>query len=943
MTKRKSIIAIISALLLIVAVGAACMLSLGAKRASALTANDLLSGSSVSIQQNAALPGYMEKIWWNGKEYDSSELTAVRIETDGSATSATVNYGRVIDLSDCDENSRIFDFIIAPASGREFNGDVASVTTADYDFRMLQVTLTDIYDESNYITFDFERRQDFYYYSSIRVSAPGMTSGGWVESSQAMRQSPFGTPLTSSFTGCPANANGQYAVISTFFDYAERAVYAQPYGSLEKTTVRDLDSEEHLLPGESTLWNGFTTGEVRLSFSFQTINPSAKAAIYLFTLNGQDLTGEEIVDTTAPVVKTADENLADGVPEGEVSRPYKIFNATAYDALDGKLDASQIAVNVLKPDRETSAPIDSDGYFTPDEAGIYTIVWSISDSSGNPGEYRLPVTVRGKLADLQITVENNDLQETYSVGETVNIPQNLTIRGGSGAYKTSISVIDGASGETLPLTGGTIVFTQQGYYTVSYRAEDYIGNVTMQKYFILAEGRSQPYVEEPSMPTAVLAGKQFVFPEFSAIDYNSYAGKPVSANKYYEVTADDWKTTSVYKEGDAFTPSAGTYRYRVCAENIADPSQSYTGEEGSFTAAEAESIGAYLYDPAGNVQADYTASADYPRYIAQEDVTLEFLNRLSAESFYLTFNVPLELSGYGMIELLVRDYANASQSVTIGISRGDSQCGVYLNGERVLSLNSPFTGTTFEVYFSNGYAYINATLLGGLGENMFSSGLVYLSVSVKEVSGTAGFELRRINNQTYLGLFDEGENFDLTAPVVVPSEDIELIKYVGDSIVIPSAKAYDVLDPVSTISLRVMRNEEQIYQQNDAEGTVIFAELPGEYMIVYTASDSSGNTASATYTVKVINRAAPSINVQGNLPAQTSAGSTVKIPQATASDFAGNALEVFVYVIDADNYMRQAADSFVAEKAGTYIVRYYCYDAYGCYTIRDYAVTVIGG
>ena len=525
----------------------------------------------------------------------------------------------------------------------------------------------------------------------------------------------------------------------------------------------------------------------------------------------------------------------------------------------------------------------------------------------------------------------------------MHIPQNLTIRGGSGAYKTSISVIDCASDEPLPLTDGTIVFTQQGYYIVAYRAEDYIGNVTMQKYFILAEGRSQPYVEEPSMPTAVLAGKQFVFPEFSAIDYNSYAGKPVSANKFYEVTADDWKTTSVYKEGDAFTPSAGTYRYRVCAENIADPSQSYTGEEGSFTAAEAESIGEYLYDPAGKVKADYTASADYPRYIATEDATLEFLNRLSAESFYLTFNVPSELSGYGMIELLVRDYANASQSVTIGISRGDSQCGVYLNGERVLSLNSPFTGTTFEVYFSNGYAYINATLLGGLGENMFSSGLVYLSVSMKDVSGTAGFELRRINNQTYLGLFDEGENFDLTAPVVVPSEDIELIKYVGDSIVIPSAKAYDVLDPVSTISLRVMRNEEQIYQQNDAEGTVIFADLPGEYMIVYTASDSSGNTASATYTVKVINRASPAINVQGNLPAQTSVGSTVKIPQATASDFAGNALEVFVYVIDADNYMRQAVDSFVAEKAGTYVVRYYCYDAYGCYTIRDYTIAVIGG
>ena len=941
MTKKRSVAITAAALTFVLAAGAAGLLMPEKKEASALTANDLLSGSSVTIQQNAALPAYMEKIWWNGQEYASGDLTAVRIETDGAATSATVNYNRVIDLSDCDENSRIFDFIIAPASGREFNDQVASVTTADYEFRTLRVTLTDVHDSSNYVSFDFERRQDFYYYSSIRVSAPGMTSAGWVESSQALRESPFGTPLTSSFTGCPANAQGQYGVISTFFDYADRAVYAQPYGSLQKTIVRDLDGTEHLLPGESTLWNGFTTGEVRLSFSFETINPSAKAAIYLFAVNGQDMTGETIVDKTPPIVKPDDENLAQGVPEGEVGRPYRVFEASAYDALDGKLDPSAIDVKVLSTDGQTPVGIEN-GCFTPDETGTYTIRYSISDSSGNTGTYDLLVTIRAKLADLQITVENNTLRETCSVGETVAIPQKMTVRGGAGAYKTSITVTDRATGEALEVPDGSIVFEKQGYYEVAYRAGDYIGNVAVQKYFLLAEGRTQPYVDEPSMPAAVLAGKPFTFPAFTATDYNSYAGKPVAAEKYYEVTSDDWESKQTYREGDVFTPSEGEYRFRVCAENIADPSQKYIGEEGRFSAVRAVNIGEYLCDVTGAVKADYSANEEYPRYIVNRDTSLEFLNLLSAETFYLTFTVPSGLDAFGAIEVRLRDYASAAQDVTISIEKQGDRCEVLLNGERTLSLNTAFTGTSFEVYLSNGFAYINATLIADLG-TMFSSGKVYLSVGLRDVTGQAGIELRRVNNQTYLGLFEEDENFDVTAPVVVPSDDISLVRYVGDTIVVPGAKAYDVLDPVSSVSLRVLRNEEEILAQDEAEGGVIYAALPGEYRIVYTAADASGNTANAIYTVKVFNRADPVLNVEGAPPAHVSLGDSVSVPGAAAADFAGEELDVFVYVIDPDNYMRQADSSFTAEKEGTYIVRYYCCDGYGCYTIRDYYVEVLGG
>ena len=653
------------------------------------------------------------------------------------------------------------------------------------------------------------------------------------------------------------------------------------------------------------------------------------------------MTGETIVDKTPPIVKPDDENLAQGVPEGEVGSPYRVFEASAYDALDGKLDPSAIDVKVLSTDGQTPVGIEN-GCFTPDETGTYTIRYSISDSSGNTGTYDLLVTIRAKLADLQITVENNTLRETCSVGETVAIPQKMTVRGGAGAYKTSITVTDRATGEALEVPDGSIVFEKQGYYEVAYRAEDYIGNVAVQKYFLLAEGRTQPYVDEPSMPAAVLAGKPFTFPAFTATDYNSYAGKPVAAEKYYEVTSDDWESKQTYREGDVFTPSEGEYRFRVCAENIADPSQKYIGEEGRFSAVRAVNIGEYLCDVTGAVKADYSANEEYPRYIVNRDTSLEFLNLLSAETFYLTFTVPSGLDAFGAIEVRLRDYASAAQDVTISIEKQGDRCEVLLNGERTLSLNTAFTGTSFEVYLSNGFAYINATLIADLG-TMFSSGKVYLSVGLRDVTGQAGIELRRVNNQTYLGLFEEDENFDVTAPVVVA---------VRRHLSRPLCGRHDRrsrCEGLRRSRSRVLRLPARAAQRGGdprtgrgGRGRHLCGSARRVQDRLY-GCGRFGNTANAIYTVKVFNRADPVLNVEGAPPAHVSLGDSVSVPGAAAADFAGEELDVFVYVIDPDNYMRQADSSFTAEKEGTYIVRYYCCDGYGCYTIRDYYVEVLGG
>ena len=913
-------------------------------KASDILVEDLFSSSTATITQNAHLPAYMSKVHWKGTEYDAAELTAVRIETDGGSATAKVNYNKVINLSDYNENNMLFDFIVAPAKGADYNANATTVTVADYEFRYLYVTLTDVYDKDNAVVLEFERRQDFFYWSSMRVKTPTQKAAGWVESSKALRAEPYGTPLTSAFTGCPSTKNGQHSVISTYFDYPEKTIYASPdqFFTGARSLVRDLDDSYYCMAGD-TPWKGFTTGEVNLSIEFARINDSTNAAIYVFGINGQDLTGESIVDTTAPIVKPMDENLSNGVPEGEVGIEYRIFDAVAYDGMDGNIPSSDIRIKVLAPDGK-ELPI-TNGAFTPQTAGQYVIVWTTEDRAGNVGEYELPVTVRGKLNNLEIFVNGNHLAESYQVGDTFEISGDVEVQGGAGAYKTSIFIVNEATGQETQVKAGPYSFERKGYYTVVYRAEDYLGKTVSEKFFLRIEPRTTPLVIMPSMPAAMSVNSEFVFPTFTAIDYNSQEGNPIDAKKYYEVSTDGWVTSTRYEVGDTFVPTkTGMVSYKVYAVNIANTSQIYESEAGSFRVVSANNIGEFFNDGQNKVKADYSQNSQNPLYATTKNASLDFINALSAETFYFTFEIPKTHAGFDKFTVTLTDSIIKEKSAKISlVKRSDGNVNVLLNGKLSAEMKRSFVDETHEIYLINGNVYTDSTLLGNLendGGKYFTSGLVYLNVAMEEVESLSGFTLSRVNNQRYVGLYQEG-HYDITAPVIVPGGDISLVRYVGQKIVIPSAKAYDVLDSRTEISVKVSKGDKIVYsEEGKVSGVVLDANEPAKYTLVYQAKDSSGNVSSLSYVIQIYHQIKPALTVNGKIPSKANIGDVISIPEATARDYMGNSLTVHAFVIDTNGAMEKAGDKFTVTRKGRYTVRYYCIDEYGCYTIRDYQMEV---
>ncbi len=909
-----------------------------------ILAENLFTSSSATITQNAKLPSYMTKVNYKGKEYNADDLTAVRIETDGGSSSAKVNYNKVINLSDYDENTQLFDFIVAPKNGSEYNPNPTTITVANYEFRFLYVTLTDVHDKDNSVVLEFERRQDFFFWSSMRVKTPTQKAAGWVESSKALRQEPYGTPLTSAFTGSPATNQGQHAVISTYFDYSSKTVYASPdqYFTGEKSLVRDLDDSFYCAAGD-TPWKGFTTGEVYLSIEFARINDSTKTAIYVFGVNGQDLTGETISDTTAPIVKPMDENLLNGTPEGEVGREYRIFDSVAYDGIDGNIDSSKIEVKVLDPSENQVEIVN--GKFVPQVAGQYTIVWNTKDNAGNVGECRLPVTVRGKLASLELAVNGNSLVDSYQVGDTFEISGDVSVKGGAGAYTTSISVLEESTGVETLVKAGPYSFNKKGYYTIIYRAEDYLGNVVTEKFFLRIDSRTKPLVVSPSMPSAMLVNTELVLPDFVATDYNSYEGNPVDAKKYYELSTDGFATSTKYQVGDKFIPTqTGVVSYKVYAINIANASQIFESEVESFRVVSASNIGEFFNDGQNGVAADYSQNGQNPLYATTKDAKLDFINKLSAESFYLTLEIPQTHAGFNKLTVTLTDGVKKEQTATISlVKRADGNLNVLLNGALAAEIKTPFANQTHEIYLSNGNAYVDATILGALskdGGEYFTSGLVYASVSFEEVEALSGFVLYRVNNQRYVGLYDEG-HYDITAPIIIPSQDISLVRYVGQQIVIPSAKAYDVLDPKTEISVKVTKGNEVIYSETGkVSGMTFTANTPAKYTLTYQAKDSSGNVSTLNYIIQVYHQIKPTLTVNGKLPSKANIGDKIAIPTASAKDYAGNSLPVTVFIIDTNGAMQKAGAGFTVKRNGRYTVRYYCIDEYGCYTIRDYNIEV---
>jgi len=181
-----------------------------------------------------------------------------------------------------------------------------------------------------------------------------------------------------------------------------------------------------------------------------------------------------------------------------------------------------------------------------------------------------------------------------------------------------------------------------------------------------------------------------------------------------------------------------------------------------------------------------------------------------------------------------------------------------------------------------------------LDESLYTGGAYTIDLMVKD---TVASHVQ----QQYLTF----EVLDTTAPVITLLGSNPMEQEVGSVFADPGATALDAVDGNLTAQITV-------------SGTVNTNKV-GTYMLTYQVSDLSGNMASETRTVNVVDTGLPVITLLGSNPMELEVGSTFADPGATAMDAVDGNLTAQITVSGTVN----------TNKVGTYTLTYQVSDASG--------------
>ncbi len=864
-------------------------------------ASDLFeTNKDMKVENNACSPEYMD-VRLNG-----AMLSA-------SLVNATATYKNTIDLTGRTKNELLTELYVCPEE------------RLTMELKQFSVRLTDVYDESNYVTVQVCRDRWNVYNHFVEVNAT------WGD---VAFPSDYVTVSSSLYGKYKQYTDGYYnydirfsSTIKLYWDDAENAIYIASAGT--KKLVRDLDDPSVM--GVNT-FKGFTTGEVKFSVVYD--DPQMTAHVLVSEIAGQKFGGEYVSGRIAPSVTV---QWNGETPNACVGKAYPIFDAYGLDVLDGRLRAST-TVYLLKNGVKERMLVNG-GAFTPTEAGIYEIVYKTVNSAGQTTQKTVTVEAKEE-ADLDpVTVLLPQYEESAWQGERF-LMEAATLSGGSG-YSTGKIVVslNGTKIGEYDNANKSIMFEKAGTYTFSYVVKDvYTGLETEEEVTISVLSPTKPVFEALGLPKAFIVGKTYQLPMATAYDYSSGEQKAATVKLY--VNGED-KTATKTVKFDAAQSAKIEYK----ATN-ADGATDVLTFEVPLIDVKDETKPLYMsryfiYDEDVTVKAATTSLT----FITKEDTTVSFINFIPVDLFLIKFAVPEEYANLEGIEVILTDSVHSTEKVVLNITRHEKlkdssaltvngvQCdpisGV-IGGAENLGFTLKLKGNTLIDGNDKTFTLVDN---GGSEFLGFTSGSVSVDIRVLGVESDkeAGVSISTIVNQT-IG----NATSDRGKPTLLIDGDIPLFADVNTELKLPTLKAYDVLDPEVDLQISVMLAGETLLEKRPyTQDFTLPIESYGEYNIVFYMSDSSGREQETTYVVNVYDKQPPTLTLSKNYAKTASVGQTVKLATAQTN----GTLEVLVSLPSgAMEFITNG--KITVESAGTYRVIYYAYNADGAVSIASYEITV---
>ena len=899
--------------------------------------------------------------WYMGREWDhNSDGTRDRVHPVGLA-----------------RENEFLEFLITPEDN------------SSKEFETLEIKLTDIHNENNYLRYvvtagDKKFSQPHQSFCGVTASDmfpvrgyDNLSLGG-------------GANIEATFYG--QNGSSWSDSAKLYFDTKSLECVVYPRTADHQTSTMFDKFQDSTVVGLGNEWFGFTTGEVYLEITVKDML-SKECSFMILSVGGHKMDTapeDEIVITPITGDLDGDGNLYDGdnLPYAVVgaNNTYPVFDAVAYHTKGGVLP--NVQAKVFYGNNHENVAI-QDGKFKTDRVGNYYIEYTVNSAYGSQTKELVVEALSSYLAedipDYQLLPETTSVTES-GIGDFVTVYDGKEING-IGIWTESIKLEYRATAtdswtEQDIIGGGVRYFytNAPGEYKLTYTANDSLGTYFTKEHVVNVSYDAIPRMNDVNVPVAFIKGRAISFPTAQTEFISAEGEKAVKVQTF--VNSEDYTGRAYTVNGD-FTV---VYRASLVEDSTKYVEKSYfvkavdltegiptegTGQE--LISAQANAfLSKYfaLSDKNEDNVLDFTTSVDKTNLIFStntDGATFSFINKIPVELFNVAMSVSQTLSDncFDSIDVYLTDSVNPMEELKLSIVKiikNDAKGNpivysqFFLNDEMKGAISGSFNGTSvspFSITYNKSrnffYDSLGNTLCtpevytSGMAFTGFSSGYVYMRVTLSGVTGQTSVKLSEISSQQ----FNEKTNKDNTAPQLIYSKNMSTstVTTIGQEQTISSAIGYDVLSEVQNVTMTLLGpSNNKLYEGPISSEYKFTPDKIGKYTIRYSATDTSGKRMpNKSFFIFVQEENAPTLTVNSAPKSTYYVGDELTISGATVTDDtdAECVLTIFIETPTLSQITLSEGDKYKFEKAGTYIVNYYARDKYYNRTCVSYTIQVV--
>lgn len=853
------------------------------------------------------------------------------------ASEDVFTYNKALDLSTATKETPLLDMEVHPHN------------VGTPDALIVKLRFTDLYEPENHVTLTIKCIDEEWAVGQVYITAGAANqSQVGVENLEDATKTNihvndiFGTPAYFSMAGKPISSIDTQ--LKLYFDYEEKTLYVdrEIYSGGQKRMIVDLDDSAYF---GTEVWDGFTTGEVKMTAWAENYQ-SSSCNLTFNSINGETdfaATG----DDEGPKVTIFTGYKEADLPKALVGKPYKLFEARAIDKYDGETEVIASAYYKYYSEKPIKLAV-TDGTFTPEKEGVYTLEYKTADASGNVTAECVKVYA---VKSDGLKVKLKDAMTETTTGSTVKVVKDITYSDNSGKVEYQITAKNTETEEVVEINSGSKEFTpmSDGNWEITVEVNDYVSSVE-KTFNIKSNHTTQPQVyDKVAIQQYFILGATYELPVLKGYDFSS--GKGVETGMSVFVSEKGGKETEV-ADGKFVPSKVGNVKvvYRLTVDGLSCEKTyeakvvdvGYTGDL---------SLDKYFVTTKGSTKA--AKEATNVTYSMSKDAKLDFVNFVQTKKLEFSFQVGKK-NKYNRINVYLKDSFSGKQ-VKLSYRRTEAGTKFSINDGVEVDVASSFTGMdrNFALTYNNDTHMLSAANGTSLKLDTFSDGstfkgftdsVAFFAIEVADVKGDSELIINSLNGQSL-----NNTRMDRFAPqVLVATKSGD--RGLNETVILPGAFVYDTLDPISNLTLTVtdpkgdvVTDEEGIKldgTQDVTKDATIKLSKYGDYTIRYVAEDGKGKSTEYVYAITAKDTVAPTVTLKRH---KTSAevGAEVKVAKAEAEDNVTKKCTISTYVFDPQGVWVPVTDGkFEATMQGAYTVRYMVSDKSGNYTFTSYEIDV---